>query len=256
MQYLRHALLWKRHGLDGRPPHAYRFKVEGPSRRLAAFVGGYSCLLDVLLGEDHGAAARLRSHATFWQQNATALSSMVGADQLPGFLMRIMCTLQLITVKYFNDALQYGAEAALPDYSRIQDAVRHRTWQNLSQLPPHYLEVKAAPTERPSSLAVLATGLPTPALGTAPTAAAPASGTQQAERADAPKAHQNSDWVAKFAASSKDIKGLKAEEDRPKICFSYHLRGTCFKACRERATHRALTTTEKATVQTFLEKAL
>ena len=233
---------------------ASKLKSPQDALQLSAFVGGYSCLLDVLLGEDHGAAARLRNHATFWQQNATALSSMVGADQLPGFLMRIMRTLLLITVEYFNDALQYGAEAALPDYSRIQDAVRHRTWQNLSQLPPHYLEAKAAPGDRPSSLAVAAGLLPPP--GTATTAAAAAPAAAQAERADAPKAHQNSDWVAKFAASSKDVKGLKAEEDRPKICFSYHLRGTCFKACRERATHRALTAAEKATVQTFLDKAL
>ena len=77
-----------------------------------------------------------------------------------------------------------------------------------------------------------------------------------AVRADAPKAHQNSEWVAKFAASSKDIRGLKADESRPKICYSYHLRGTCFEACRDHATHRALTATEKAEVQAFLDKSL
>ena len=47
-------------------------KLKSPrdALELSTFVGGYSCLVDVLLGENHGAAARLRNHATFWQQNA------------------------------------------------------------------------------------------------------------------------------------------------------------------------------------------
>ena len=54
---------------------------------------------------------------------------MIGHDHLADFLMRIMRTLQLITVGYFNQALQFGGAVALPDYSRIEDAVRHRTWR-------------------------------------------------------------------------------------------------------------------------------
>ena len=225
-------------------------KVLSPrdSLELSCFVGGYSCLLDVLIGQDHGAAARLRNHATFWQQNASALTSMLGPDQLPGFLMRIMRTLQLITIDYINAALQFGAAAALPDYSRIEDTVRHRTWQNLSQMPPHYLEEKAPAlktTSVPTTTSTATSHQPT---------ATPA--TTATVRMDAPKSQQNSDWMAKFTASSKEIKDLKTDEARPKICFSYHLRGTCFEACRERATHRALTTAEKAAAQAFLDKSL
>ena len=237
---------------------APKLKSPRDALELTSFVGGYSCLLDVLLGEDHGAAARLRNHASFWRQNAPALASMVGSEHLSGFLMRIMRTLQLITVEYINEALQYGAEAALPDYGRIQDAVRHRTWQNLSLMPPHYLEAKATPLPKPvvqpSSLAMAAGLTPTPSTTAAPTAAQP--NATKAVRVDAPKAQQNSDWAAKFAASSKDIRVLKAEDGRPKICFSYHLRGTCFEGCREHATHRALTATERTTFQAFLDKAL
>ena len=231
-------------------------KLKSPrdALELSTFVGGYSCLLDVLLGEDHGAAARLRNHAYFWQQNAPALTSMIGHDHLAGFLMRIMRTLQLITIGYINQALQLGAVAPLPDYSRIEDAVRHRTWQNLSLLPPHYLEAKIPAV--PSQPRQPATTVTTPAPHHTQPAEPPAAARAVAVRADAPKAQQNADWSAKFAASSKTVVALKAEESRPKICLSYHLRGTCFEACREHATHRALTATEKASVQTFLDKHL
>ena len=222
---------------------------------LMSFVGGYSCLFDVLLGENHGASARLRGHAHFWRQNAHALANMVGRDQLAGFLMRIMRTLQLISVDYVNQALQYGAAAALPDYGRIEDAVRHRTWQNLSQLPPQYLEEKALPVKTVASASSVASTITATTAGqkTQPTAE---STRPVAVRVDAPTSQQNTDWVAKFAGSSKTVTALKADDSRPKVCFSYHLRGTCFEACRERATHRALTNAEKTAMQAFQEKAL
>ena len=169
--------------------------------------------------------------------------------------MRIMRTLQLITIGYINQALQYGEAAALPDYSRIEDAVRHRTWQNLSLLPPHYLEAKAQPVKSaalvntPSYPSATQT-TPLPEVRAAPTARV------AAVRADAPEAQQNSDWTAKFSASEKTVVELKAVENCPKICLSYHLRGTCFDACHEHATHRALTTAEKTAVQSFVEKHL
>ena len=236
-------------------------KIQAPrdALELSCFVGGYSCLIDVLLGENHGAAARLRNHASFWQQNAPALASMVGQDQLKGFLMRIMRTIQLVSIDYINLALQHGTAAALPDYSRIEDAVRHRTWQNLSQLPPRYLTEPPPGTKVPSAVSVLSP------ITTASASSQPPSSTTShttistkgmSTRAEAPKTHQNADWLAKFASSEKEVKDLKADESRPKYCLSYHLRGTCFEACRESATHRALTTSEKKSMQEFLDKAL
>ena len=87
-----------------------------------------------------------------------------------------------------------------------------------------------------------------------PSALAPARGLSV--RSDAPKSHQNMEWVTKFAGSAKEIRELKLDATRPKICLSYHLRGTCFESCRENATHRALTASEKTTVQVFLDKTL
>ena len=230
---------------------------------LTCFVGGYSCLLDVLLGENHGAAARLRNHAKFWTHNCHALPNMVGQDQVAGFLMRIMRTLQLITIDYINQALRHGDAAALPDYSRIEETVRHRTWQNLSQLPPHYLEqmTTTAVSATASSTAATTAAAPShqqqPKAGTqAQTGGADSTTRPAAVRADAPTSQKNSDWVTKFAGSSKTVTALKAEEGRPKVCLSYHLRGTCFEACGERASHRALTNAEKTAMQAFLDKAL
>jgi hypothetical protein len=235
-------------------------KLQSPrdALELSSFVGGYSCLVDCLLGVDHGASARLRQHAEFWQQNATALTSMLERDLLPGFLMRIMRTLQLITISYINRALEHGAAAALPDYSRIEDAVNHRTWQNLSQLPAHYLEAKSTTAVSITAASMTAA---TPHNNQAPPAAtissAPAvAAARLSVRVDAPKGHQHPDWTAKFAGSEKEIKELKLDAARPKVCLSYHLRGTCFEACREHSTHRALTATEKTAVQAFLDKTL
>ena len=227
-------------------------KLQAPrdALELSSFVGGYSCLVDCLIGEGHAAAARLRDHAAFWREHAPALSSMVGPENLAGCLMRIMRSIQLVTVGYITSALRLGTAALLPDYGRIEEAVRNRTLHNLSQLPLRYLEEKVAPAVARAAPATS----PTPASPSAP--GVPVAAPRLSVRVDAPKTHQHADWAAKFASSAKEIKELKLEATRPKVCLSYHLRGTCFEACRENATHRALTSMEKATLQTFLDKAL
>ena len=219
---------------------------------LIGFVAGYSCLIDCLIGEDHAAAARLRDHAKFWRQNPPSLSSMLEPGHLAGTLMQVMRTLQLITVDYINAALQFGTAAPLPNYGRIEDAVRHRTWQSLSQLPVHYLEAKTAPV----TIQAAPGQAPVAQSHQGPSATPAAAPRSVSVRVDAPKAHLNSDWATKFTGSEKEIKDLKLDVTRPKICLSYHLRGPCFESCREHPTHRALTATEKAAVQTFLEKSL
>ena len=228
-------------------------KLQAPrdATELSAFVGGYSCLVDCLIGEDHAAAARLRTHATFWRAHAQALASMVGTDQLAGYLMRIMRSVQLVTIGYINTALKLGTAAPLPDYGRIEEAVRNCTLHNLSQLPLHDLEERAV-----TAIARVTGAIVPPASQTPNASAAPAPNARVSTRVDAPKAHQHADWGAKLAASDKEIKDLKLDTTRPKICLSYHLRNTCFESCRDHATHRALTATEKTALQAFLDKSL
>jgi hypothetical protein len=206
--------------------------------------------MDCLLGVDHGAAARLRQHAEFWRENAFTLPNMLERDQLPGFLMRIMRTLQLITITYINRAMEVGAAAALPDYSRIEDAVNHRTWQNLSQLPTRYLDARATP------VVASVVAAPTATTTTPTTSTTPRTNPRASVRVDAPRAQQHADWTTRLDSSKKEIKDLKLDTTRPKVCLSYHLRGTCFESCREHGTHRALTATEKTEFSAFLDKAL
>ena len=231
---------------------APKMQVPRDALELYSFVGGYSCLMDVLIGEAHAASARLRDHASFWREYAPALGNMVGPENLAGYLMRIMRSIQLVTVGYINTALRLGTAAQLPDYGRIEEAVRNRTLHNLSHMPMHYLEEKLAPVvTKPTSINSA------PAQSTSTTPSAPVPPTRGLSvRSDAPKSHQNTEWVTKFAGSAKEIKELKLDANRPKICLSYHLRGTCFESCRESATHRALTASEKTTVQVFLDKNL
>ena len=231
-------------------------KLQAPrdALELSSFVGGYSCLVDCLIGSGHAAAARLRDHAAFWQEYAPSLASMVGPENLAGFLMRIMRSIQLATVGYFNAALRLGPAARLPDYGRIEDAVKDRTLHNLSHLPAHYLSESAVTPLPPRAAPAASHSAPAPTSYTAP--ASSTSAPRMSVRVDATKAHQNPEWAAKFASSAKEIKDLKLDANRPKICLSYHLRGTCFESCREHPTHRALTTAEKTATQAFLDKAL
>ena len=230
-----------------------KLQSPGNAPELAAFVGGYSCLMDCLIGTDHGAAARLRQHAEFWRENANALPNMLERDQLAGFLMRIMRTLQLITITYINRAMEVGTAASLPDYGRIEDAVNHRTWQNLSQLPTRFLD-EMAPRPVAAAAVVSATAAATGPTG--PTTTAPRANPRASVRVDAPRGQQHADWSTRLDGSKKEIKDLKLDTTRPKVCLSYHLRGTCFESCREHGTHRALTATEKTEFTAFLDKAL
>jgi hypothetical protein len=222
-------------------------KLNAPrdGMELNGFVGGYSVLVDCLLGEAHPAAIRLRDHAAFWRFNAAALINLVRPAELAGLLMLVMQSIQLTTIQYINSALRLGVAAPSPDYGYIEEAFQRRTWQNLSQMPPRYQDTPpAVPKPTP--------GLP-PAGGKTPEApAAPRLST----RVDAPLAQQVGDWHTKFAASPKMVVALKEVDGRPLVCLSYHLRGTCFDSCREKATHCALTAVERKTIQGFLDSAL
>ena len=133
--------------------------------------------------------------------------------------------------------------------------MQHSTWQGLSQLPVHYLEAKAAPEASQTAAVTPRTAHPGPSSTASVPAAAPTT-RGLSVRVDAPKTHLNSEWATKFTSSEKEIKDLKLDATRPKICLSYHLRGTCFESCREHPTHLALTAAEKVSLQAFLEKSL
>ena len=161
--------------------------------------------------------------------------------------------LHLAASKELTEALVKSGVTGVA-YETIQ--IRHRTWQNLSQMPPHYLVELATPP--PVTTPSIGSSVSTITAGAASQQHTTGGGTNKglSVKADAPRSQQNAEWLTKFKSSEKEVKDLKTDESRPKLCLSYHLRGTCFEACREHATHRALTTAEKKVMQDFLDKAL
>ena len=97
-------------------------------------------------------------------------------------------------------------------------------------MPHHYLDAKkAAPLPKV-----------TPVTSAPATKPDTTTNTKLSSRADAPLVHQNGDWLAKFAASPKPVSALKELPGRPPLCLSYHLHGTCFDNCRDKADRKEM----------------
>ena len=246
-----------------------KLKVPENPYELVEFIGAYSVLIDCILGKDQPGATALRHHAKYWKESGVSpLKQVVREQESMGVLMLIMRSVQLTTMSYIREAQRLGYGAALPDYSYIELSIIRRTFQNLSQVPRKYL-VTATPT---------APVVPSPPMGPAPyqtppghptvlpanlPASPPAAARRTGARVDAPAAQQSSDWHSKFEASTKTVAALKAVETRPstaqggnKICLSYHLRGTCFDNCGDKASHRTLVTAENTAMTEFLRTNL
>ena len=236
-----------------------KMNVPQDPLQLMSFVGGYSVFVDVIFGVDHAAAVRLREHYSFWEDMAPRLVGAVLPTELPGICTLIMRSIQLTTIGYINRAQRVGVNDAGPSYQYIEDAANNRTWQNLSQLPPRYLEETTK--SKPSAPAV---PTPTWSATSATSTITTASGTERTNtRVDASDNQKVAAWHSRFAASAKTVTELKANTDRPttvqgnhKLCLSFHLRGTCFDNCGDKATHRTLAPPEHKAMDAFLDKQL
>ena len=152
---------------------------------LMGFTGGYSTIFDSLIGVEHPASQSLRAHAFFWIHHAGELSGLVPVSDLPGLLLLFICSIQVTTIVYLNEAMRIGMAAPSLYYKYIEDAFHRCTWSGLSQMPHHYLDAKKA-TLPPKATPV--TSAPAPKLDTN-------TNTKLSSRADAPLAHQNGDWL-------------------------------------------------------------
>lgn len=230
---------------------AHKWNAPHDSLDLVSFTGSYSVLIDTVFGADQECSRAMRAHAAFIRTNATMLRTAVPPSDLPGVLLNILRSQQLTTVEYFNVAQELGRKAAPPDYSFIENAIKRRTWFQLSAMPPRYL-APVMPTN------VVPVRLPVPPVSAAVSAPTPLpSPTRTVGTAiDAPVTQQVSEWHTKFAASAHTVAALKAMADRPALCLSYHLRGKCFDNCRDKGTHCSLGPTERQTMQVFVDKHL
>ena len=187
-------------------------KLNSPQNplELMGFTGGYSTIFDSLIGVEHPASLSLRAHAFFWIYHAGELASLVPVSDLPGLLLLFIHSIHVTTMVYLNEAMRIGIAAPSPDYKYIEDAFHRRTSSGLSQMPRHYLDAKKA-TLAPKATPV--TSAPAPKLDTT-------TSTKLSSCADAPLAHQNGDWLAKFAASPKLVSALKELAGRPPLCLT------------------------------------
>ena len=217
---------------------------------LISFTGCFSVLSDTVFGVDQAGSKVLRTHASFIRSIATMLPTAVPATELPGVLLNIMRSIQLSTVEYLHIAQELGSEASPPDYRFIENALKRRTWYQLSAMPPRY--VIAAQSTAPLPLLQTPSAQPAISAATAPVPPVRTAGTA----VEAPMTHQVTQWHAKFTASAHTIGALKATANRPALCLSYHLRGKCFDNCREKGTHRSLGAAEHQTMQGFVDTAL
>ena len=221
---------------------------------LVDFIGAYSVLWDVLVGEHHPLALLLRQHHTFWKDRGLLVQPALPTKAMQTTL--IIGTLRFIQIAvlgYVQRIMQEDPDEPLPDLTPIVTAVQNRCFQALPALPLEYTHPPATNTLPP------VVPRPTPPPGRPPQFSNAPTSTLQI----APVDQRHQPFIATFAQSGKAISNLRALPDQPKqvngtdtLCLSYHLRGRCYDNCRRIDNHRKLDPKEIANMQAFLTKHL
>jgi hypothetical protein len=216
---------------------------------LVDFIGSYSVLWDVLVGEHHPLATALRDHYRFWTTNVRSISTAL-PDQLLRTVVIVgtLRSIQLTVMQYVNN-MMYNAynETPPPNFEAIVTAIQGRLFQTLPSLPAQYLKLLLPP---------VITQTPTP-----PTTLPTRKISSLTNHVTAPGSERHPPIMEKFASCDKSIQQLRVLAGQPKekrgsgtLCLSYHLRGSCFENCRRSSTHRKLDKTEIDNFHAFLDK--
>jgi hypothetical protein len=226
---------------------------------LVDFIGSYSVLLDVLLGVEHPLATRLREHHQFWDCNKSSVESALMTEYHGMAICNTLRYLQITCLSYSKEKM-YMPTAVFPDFNRLEENIRFRTFGNLPSMPAEFLYQQAQAMQAHQQSVQQSQRRQTP-----PSATAPASSERQGNPVDAPEGERVKAWLERYVAKKKSLYTLRTDagNDMPKVpdgskqlCLSYHLRGQCFNICRNRSTHRKLTPTETTTFQAFVDKYL
>jgi hypothetical protein len=215
---------------------------------LVDFIGAYSIIWDVLVGEHHPLATSIRDHFHFWHKNVRSVCTAIPQEFLRNtVIIGTLRHMQVTVMDYVHNMMYKDIDTPVPTFKDVVDAVKGRTFQTLPGLPFHY--------HRPTP----ATQLP-PKLEQAPTP--PTKRTlPTANHVTAPHSERHPALMEKFQAGDKSIQQLRTLPGLPRdkngtgiLCISYHLRGSCFDNCRRSATHRKLDKVEIDNIHAFLEK--
>jgi hypothetical protein len=216
---------------------------------LVDFIGAYSVVWDVLLGELHPLAISLCNHFRFWQKHVE--STIIA---IPETILRttvIIGTLRHIQLKvlaYVHNKMHIiEQDPDIPTFTDVVNAIQGRTFQTLPALPARYHQRLTL-----AQLPPIVHETPTP-----PSKRTPSMGNH----VTAPLSERHPPLMEKYQAGDKSIQQLRNLPGLPKdkkgnstLCISYHLRGSCFDNCRRASTHRKLDKVEIDNFLAFLDK--
>ena len=211
----------------------------------------YSVLLDVLLGAQHRMSHDFRRFVHSWDRITLEVEASFG-DQIRSWIPRFMRYLQLSMVQYFNLAGSVGPDAPLPPLNQLIQHVQMRNWPALPPLPSGYLAEPPRPAQPTAPR-------PPPAPGGQPPPAPPATAGTPVTNL-----HQDRELVSHFERGNLGLRSLTthasarplptADGSTTQLCLAHVFRGTCSSNCGRAATHRALSSTERANVVSLLAR--
>lgn len=219
---------------------------------LADYLGAYSVIWDVLIGEHHPLSVALRQHFKFWKKHGPAVITAIPETYMRNVvIVGTLRYIQLNVLRYVNE-IMYAEEDDFvipPSFEHIVTSIHNRLFQHLPALPASYHTTpKAIPGDNNPRTSTLATRPSTTPVG---------------NEIVAPDKDKITAHLDAFKASQKTIPQLRNIAKQPKVkngtmtlCLSYHLRGSCFDNCRRIETHRKLAKIEEEHMATFIRDNL
>lgn len=236
------------------------YSIPDDLHSLVDFIGAYSVVWDVLVGEHHPLATTIRVHHRFWVRYVRMVQAAIPEPLLKNVvIVGTLRSMQLSVLRYVNEIMisEHGP-VAVPTFRQIEEAIHGRQFQTLPGLPAAYHQPASARTFASSSL-------PLPPF--VPHTPTPPSDRRQSgttgNQIVAPPQDRSQSFIDLFAASDKTIQQLRFVANQPKVkngtgtlCLSYHLKGLCCDNCRKITTHRKLDKVEHDNMQKFIASNL
>lgn len=236
------------------------YSIPDDLHSLVDFIGAYSVVWDVLVGEHHPLATTIRVHHRFWVRYVRMVQAAIPEPSLKNVvIVGTLRSMQLSVLRYVNEIMisEHGP-VAVPTFRQIEEAIHGRQFQTLPGLPAAYHQPASARTFASSSL-------PLPPF--VPHTPTPPSDRRQSgttgNQIVAPPQDRSQSFIDLFAASDKTIQQLRFVANQPKVkngtgtlCLSYHLKGLCCDNCRKITTHRKLDKVEHDNMQKFIASNL
>lgn len=232
----------------------------------------FSIVVDVVFKPEHPSSVQYREFCI----NLAHLAGQIEANfsrtgQLPGYLPRFTRMIQIAWYRNLNDLKRNGTTAAPARFPEIINLIESCQWILLPNVPERYLEAPPIPPaaaggqQRPLGIPILpAASAPPRQSPGAPAAGAPPApgGRPAAAQVQVQNASPNDTLVQRYTASGTTIRAIatdrvcpRTDNGRAELCLSFHLRCSCYNACRRSATHRTLSVIEAGRIGDLLTAA-